>query len=105
IGIYFIKTVDIAGAAVSGQRVGTEADHAHANLRRTFALDFDDAPRARGRAVIGGGFHAPVRREELLAVHDHAVHQAPHAVVAGFIAEILDAQRAVEIARHDPGVF
>ena len=50
--------------------------------RRGAGLNVPDQARdARGRAVVGGGLAAPLRGEILLAVHDHAVHQAADGIL------------------------
>ena len=101
--IDFVKTHGVAGAPVTRHGAGAQPHHADPDRAAVLKI-FDRAPRAAGLGVIGGDAVALFLIEVLLAVHDHAVHQAPHGGVAGFRAGILHAQRAVEVARHDLGV-
>ena len=54
--------------------------------------------------VVAGRLRLEVRLQVLLAVHDVAVDQLAARAV-GFVADLLHAQHAVEIARHDDGAL
>ncbi len=95
-----VEAVFVALAAVGGQRARAQADHA--DLHRAACLRRGDRRAdARARQVVGGRLAPPLAFQVLLAVHDHAVHQAAQVIGAAGLAVFLDADRAIEIPlRH-----
>ena len=93
----------VAALAIGSQGAGAESDDADPLVHRVDALQRH--PHPRGIAVVAGDDVAMIGPDVLLAVHDHAVHQAPLRVGVAVRQGLLDPERAVEIAAGQDRVF